>query len=33
VTIRLSEKHGRHDLKRLVEQAVADVCGLPRPGL
>lgn len=25
--------HSQHELKRLVEQAVADVCGLPRPGL
>ena len=27
------EKHSQHELRRLVEQAVADICGLPRPGL
>ena len=26
-------KRSEHELKRLVEAAVADVCGLPRPGL
>lgn len=26
-------KRSQHEQKRLVEQAVADVCGLPRPGL
>jgi hypothetical protein len=26
-------KRSQHELKRLVEQAVSDVCGLPRPGL
>ncbi|MBI4600908.1 MAG: hypothetical protein HY721_03010 [Planctomycetes bacterium] len=26
-------KRSQHELRRLVEHAVADVCGLPRPGL
>jgi hypothetical protein len=26
-------KRSQHELKRLVEQAVCEVCGLPRPGL
>ena len=29
----MSDKHSKHELKRLVESAVADVCGLPRTGL
>jgi hypothetical protein len=29
----MPDKRSQHELKRLVEQAVADVCGLPRPGL
>jgi hypothetical protein len=26
-------KRSQHELRRLVEQAVSEVCGLPRPGL
>jgi hypothetical protein len=29
----MPSKHSQHELKRLVEAAVADVCGLPRTGL
>ena len=29
----MSKKRSQHELKRLVEQAVAAVCSLPRPGL
>lgn len=29
----MTEKRSHHELKRLVELAVADVCRLPRPGL
>jgi hypothetical protein len=29
----MADKRSHHELKRLVEAAVADVCGLPRPGL
>jgi hypothetical protein len=29
----VTDKHSKHELKRLVERAVADLCGLPRPGL
>jgi hypothetical protein len=29
----MPDKRSQHYLKHLVERAVADVCGLPRPGL
>jgi hypothetical protein len=29
----MSEKRSEHELKALIERAVRDVCGLPRPGL
>jgi hypothetical protein len=29
----MSDKRSQGELKRLVEQAVADICSLPRPGL
>jgi hypothetical protein len=29
----MPDKRSQHELKRLVERAVADVRGLPRPGL
>jgi hypothetical protein len=29
----MPDKRSRYELKRLVERAVADICGLPRPGL
>jgi hypothetical protein len=29
----MPNKHSQHELKRLVERAVAEVCGLPRRGL
>jgi hypothetical protein len=29
----MATRRSRHELRRLVEEAVAEVCGLPRPGL
>ena len=29
----MSSKHSKAELKRLMEKAVVEICGLPRPGL
>ncbi len=29
----MPHKHSQHELKRLIERAVADICVMPRPGL